>query len=118
MVQIFGTWCPNCMDESKFLVDWHQKNKANGVEIVGLSYEVKDDFNYAVKRLEKVKSRLGIEYDLLNHVLSYPTLIFIDREGEVRKVHTGFSGPGTGHYYEDFVQEFQEFTKELIDEKA
>ncbi len=135
LVQIFGTWCPNCMDESKFLIDWHEKNKDKGVEIIGLSYEVKDDFEYAVKRLAKVKDRLGIKYDLLvagtsdkeeaaktlpmlNHVLSYPTLIFIDRKGEVRKIHTGFSGPGTGHYYKDFVEEFEAFTQELIDEKS
>ncbi len=133
LVQIFGTWCPNCMDESKYLVDWFSKNKSKGVEIIGLSYEVKDDFAYAVKRLEKVKSRLGIEYDLLvagtsdkeeaaktlpmlNHVLSYPTLIFIDRQGEVRKIHTGFSGPGTGRYYDAFVKEFESFTQELINE--
>ncbi|MEQ8714810.1 MAG: TlpA disulfide reductase family protein [Cyclobacteriaceae bacterium] len=135
LVQIFGTWCPNCMDESRFLIDWHEKNKDKGVEIIGLSYEVKDDFEYAVKRLTKVKDRLGIKYDLLvagtsdkeeaaktlpmlNHVLSYPTLIFIDRKGEVRKIHTGFSGPGTGHYYKEFVKEFEAFTQELIDEKS
>lgn len=135
LVQIFGTWCPNCMDESKFLVDWYKRNKAKGVEIVGLSYEVKDDFDYAVKRLDKVKNKLDIGYDLLvagtsdkeeaaktlpmlNHVLSFPTLIFIDRKGEVRKIHTGFSGPGTGQYYDNFVKEFNSFTKELLEEEA
>lgn len=135
LVQVFGTWCPNCMDESKLLAGWYDKNRDRGVEIIGLSYEVKDDFDYAVKRLDKVQTRLGIGYDLLiagtsdkaeaaktlpmlNHVLSFPTLIFIDRKGEVRKIHTGFSGPGTGHYYDDFVKEFYEFTELLIDEEA
>jgi hypothetical protein len=54
---------------------------------------------------------------MLNRVLGFPTTIFIDREGEVRKIHTGFSGPGTGVHYEMFVEEFNTFMNELLDNK-
>lgn len=133
ILQIFGTWCPNCMDESKFLALWHQKHQQEDVEIIGLSYEVKDDFAYAAKRLKMVKEKLGINYDMLvagvadktkaaatlpmlNHILSFPTTIFIDKKGDIRRIHTGFSGPGTGVHYEDFVTEFEGFMEELLAE--
>ena len=54
---------------------------------------------------------------MLNKVMSYPTTIFIDKKGKVREIHTGFSGPGTGKYYEEYVQEFNGLISKLVDEK-
>ncbi len=133
LLQIFGTWCPNCMDETIFYSDWYNKNKDKGVEIIGLAYEAKDDFEYAKARVEKMKEKYNVNYDyviagvydkeaaaktlpMLNHVLSFPTTIFIDKKGEVRRIHTGFSGPATGKYYEDFVDDFNSFMNQLISE--
>ena len=133
IVQLLGSWCPNCMDETTFLADWYQKNKDRGVEVVGLAYEKKDDFEYARKRVQKMANRLGVDYQfliagtankkaaaetlpMLNHVMSFPTTIFIDKEGNVRKIHTGFSGPGTGEYFHRFVEEFGLFTDKLLAE--
>ena len=53
---------------------------------------------------------------MLNHVLSYPTSIFIDKMGKVRKIHTGFNGPATGEKYEEFKKEFEDFVDELLEE--
>jgi len=134
LVQIFGTWCPNCMDETMFYRDWYEKNKDRGVEIIGLAYEVKDDFDYAKSRVEKMKKNLNVNYDfliagtsnkseaaktlpMLNHIMSFPTTIFIDRQGNVRKIHTGFSGPATGDYYTKYVDEFNFFMDSLLSEK-
>ena len=133
LLQIFGTWCPNCMDETKFYSEWYKKNKDKGVEIIGLAYEAKDDFEYAKARVEKMMKKYNVDYDyviagvydkeaaaktlpMLNHVLSFPTTIFIDKKGEVRRIHTGFSGPATGKYYEDFVDDFNSFMNQLINE--
>ena len=54
IIQLFGTWCPNCMDETIFLTDWYDENKDRGVEIIGLAYERKDDFTYASERVKKM----------------------------------------------------------------
>ena len=133
LLQIFGTWCPNCMDETKFYANWYDKNKEKGVEIIGLAFEAKDDFEYAKKRVEKMKEKYHVNYDyviagvydkeaaakslpMLNHILSFPTTIFIDKKGKVRRIHTGFSGPATGVYYEEFVEEFNAFMSELLNE--
>ena len=135
ILQIFGTWCPNCMDETRFYADWYSKNKDKGVEIIGLAYEVKPDFDYARNRVLTMKEKLSVPYDfviagtsttksateslpMLNKVMSFPTSIFIDRKGKVRRIHTGFSGPATGSYYEEYVLEFNSFMKELIEESG
>ena len=53
---------------------------------------------------------------MLNHILSYPTTIFIDKKGSVRKIHTGFNGPATGKEYDDFKAEFEGFIELLNNE--
>jgi len=133
IVQIFGTWCPNCMDETKFLTKWYDENKARGVEIIGLAYEAKDDFDYAKSRVEKMKKKYNVQYDfliagtndkeeasktlpMLNRVISFPTMIIIDKNGDLVNIHTGFSGPGTGKYYDEFVQEFNTKMDSLLSE--
>jgi thiol-disulfide isomerase/thioredoxin len=133
ILQIFGTWCPNCMDETKFLTQWYNENKGRGVEILGIAYEAKDDFDYAKKRVLKMKKKLNVPYNfviggtldkeeasktlpMLNQITSFPTTIFIDKEGKVQRIHTGFTGPGTGMYYEQFIKEFNETIDELVAE--
>lgn len=133
IVQLFGTWCPNCMDETKFYADWYRRHKNEDVEIIGLAYERKDDFEYASSRVKKMIEKLDVGYDfliagvsskeaaseslpMLNRVMSFPTSIFIDKNGQVRNIHTGFSGPGTGVYYERYVEEFNELMDKLLAE--
>lgn len=123
IVQILGSWCPNCMDETSFLSDWYRKNRDKNVEIIGLAYELKPDFDYAKSRVEIMKKRYDIDYEILiagegntksasaslpmlNEVISFPTTIFISKTGEIMKIHTGFSGPSTGDYYDEFISDF------------
>jgi len=133
LVQLFGTWCPNCMDETKFLADWYRKNKDLGIEIIGLAFESKEDFEYASSRVKKTKEKLNAGYTFLiagvsnkekasgalpalNQVIAFPTLIYIGRDGNVKKIHTGFSGPGTGVYYERWIEEHEELVHRLLAE--
>ena len=134
ILQIFGTWCPNCMDETKFLSQWYRDNKDRGIEILGLAYERKADFDYASSRVKKMKERLKVDYDfviagtddkkkasetlpMLNEVLAFPTTIFIGKDGNVKHIRTGFEGPGTGVYYEQFKERFNEVVNELLAEE-
>lgn len=131
ILQLFGTWCPNCMDETRFLTDWYAQNNNRGVEIIGLAYERKADFNYASDRIKKMKEKLNVTYDfviagvndkvkagetlpMLNKVVAFPTTIFIGKDGKVKHIHTGFSGPGTGIYYEQFKESFNQKINELL----
>ncbi|WP_031528495.1 TlpA disulfide reductase family protein [Dyadobacter crusticola] len=134
IIQIMGSWCPNCMDETNFLQPWYEKNKDRGVEIIGLAFERSDKPEVANPKITKMVERFGIQYPvvlagtstdeatakalpMLNKVMSYPTTIFLDKKGKVREIHTGFSGPGTGKYYDEFVTEFNTLMDKLISEK-
>ncbi|MCW5911680.1 MAG: TlpA family protein disulfide reductase [Cyclobacteriaceae bacterium] len=134
IVTLTGSWCPNCMDETAFLAPWYKANKHRGVEIIALSFERKDDLDFVRERIDKLVKRFDAEYDFLfagladkkqaaeklpalNAVLSFPTTIFIDRTGKVTKIHTGFSGPATGKYYEEFVRDFNEEVNRIVGEE-
>ena len=133
IVTILGSWCPNCLDENGFLSEWYKTNHQRGVEIIGLGFERKDDFESAKSSLTNLKNRLDIEYEILfagksgtesaskalpdlNGISAFPTTIFIDKKGNVRKVHTGFSGPATGKFFEEFKTEFNEVINRLLSE--
>ncbi len=133
ILQLLGTWCPNCMDEIQFLAPWYDANKTRGVEIIGLAYERKADFDYASTRVRKMMEKMHVNYDvliagtdkkgepaktlpMLSAVAAFPTTIFIGKDGKVRKIHTGFSGPGTGEYYEQFKKEFNATVDALLNE--
>ena len=131
IVTLTGTWCPNCMDETRFLVDFYSTYKAKGVEIIALDYERVLDSATVKKSISKLKKQLGVEYPvlfagtndreeaaktlpMLNRILGYPTTIVIDKKGIVRKIYTGFSGPATGADYVSFKESFLRFINKLI----
>ncbi len=135
IVQIMGSWCPNCMDETAYMVNYYKKYQPKGVEVVGLAYERTTDFARSKKAVQQVKDRFNVVYPLLitgftpargeaakslpmmEKVLGFPTTIIIDKKGDVRKIHTGFSGPGTGEHYIEFITEFEKLTDDLLAEK-
>ena len=63
------------------------------------------------------KAKASETLPALNRVLAFPTTIFIGRDGKVKHIHTGFSGPGTGIYYEQFKERFNQIVNELLNEK-
>lgn len=132
ILQIMGTWCPNCMDESEFLSEYYLKNKDRGFEIIGISFERTNEFAKAAEYLVRVKNRFNITYPLLyagttgkeniarvfpelKNFSGYPTTIYLDREGRVVKVHTGFNGPATGSDYEQYQSEFYSTMEKLLE---
>jgi len=133
VLQILGSWCPNCMDETNYLAPWYEQNKARGVEIIGLGYERMPEYDKAAARLLNMKQRYHIGYDLavagvsnkdsvaaslpqLAKFLGFPTTIFLDKKGVVRSIRTGFSGPGTGKYYEEEKAHFNRTVDKLLKE--
>ncbi len=135
VVQIMGTWCPNCLDETKYYVEYLKQNKNEDLEFIALSFEyakTEEKALLAINRLIEVlevpypillaqysttnKKKANEKLPMLNQVLSYPTSIFIDKKGKVRKIHTGFNGPATGEKYVEFKKEFESFIGELLAE--
>jgi thiol-disulfide isomerase/thioredoxin len=133
IVQIMGTWCPNCLDETKFLVDYLQKNSKEKIAVIALAFEYAKTEEAAFKAIIRLKDRIGVEYPILlaqyggidkemaqeklpmlNHVFSFPTTIIIDKKGDVQKIYTGFNGPATGSNYDSFKKDFHNFILQLL----
>ena len=130
IIQIMGSWCPNCMDETKFLSNWYNKNRKNNIEIIALDYERFSDTTIVNKNIRRLKKRFDINYHvlfagssdkkeaaltlpMLTRVFAFPTTIFLNKEKKVVKIHTGFSGPATGEEYEKFIAWFDSVVKKL-----
>ncbi len=133
IVEAMGTWCPNCMDEALFLKDLYEKYREQGLEIVGLCFEDKT-FEASQPKMQRFISQTGAGYTFLyagprgkgalqnvlyvaDGALAYPTTLFIDRKGTVRRVETGFSGPGTGVHYESLTAGITGFVEKLLNEQ-
>lgn len=135
LVQLMGSYCPNCLDETKFYSKYYEENKDRGLEIVALAFENAKTEDKAIKGITRMKERVGLNYEILlaqigtndkgkaqekmpmlNKVVSYPTTIYLDRTGKVRKIHTGFNGPATGEKYKNFEAEFEAFLNTLLSE--
>jgi len=131
IVSILGSWCPNCLDEMAFLAPWYEENKERGIEVGGIAFERKDDFDYARKAITQLTERYHTGYPVLfggevgkesiagalpelDNFSSYPTTIFLDRQGKVRRIHTGFNGPATGLFYQEFIDEFNTLVDSLL----
>jgi thiol-disulfide isomerase/thioredoxin len=133
IIQIMGSWCPNCMDESAYLAELYKKYKGKGLEIIGIAYEKTDNIDKATRNLTRLKDRFGIEYDILitgltgkakaseslpflNKVMAFPTTIIVDKKHMVRSIYTGFNGPATGKLYEEYKQKNEALINKLLKE--
>lgn len=131
IVQITGSWCPNCMDETRVLVDMYKKYQKYGLEIVAIDFELKDDFSNFQQCVYRLQSDLGVTYPvlfgglankkeaakkipMLNHIMSYPTMILLDKNKDVKQIHTGFNGPSTGELYRTFIDELASNIEEIL----
>lgn len=133
IVQLFGTWCPNCNDETRYLGELHERYGARGLAIVGLAFELTGDFARDASQARKYAAHHKLRYPLLvagvcdrqkaserfpllDRVRAYPTTLFVDSKGVVRAVHQGFSGPATGSAHVKLRQDFERLIETLLAE--
>jgi thiol-disulfide isomerase/thioredoxin len=133
IIAIGGSWCPNCHDEAAFLEPLYQEYRSKGLEVVSLMFEHFGDFERAAAATTRFRQQYGIEYTtliagvsdldeagkklpMLSQFYGFPTTVLVDRKGQVRKIHTGFSGPATGEHYTQFTAEFRKNLEQLLAE--
>ncbi len=132
VIDIMGTWCYNCMDATPLLQQLYSEFGKEGLEVVGLAFEISDNPELAKKNLTLFKKRYGIAYTILfcgntkdeniepklraqlNDFYGYPTTLFVDKKGLVKEIHVGFKGPGTGEEYQHQVQQYYKIVKDLL----
>jgi peroxiredoxin len=133
IVTLAGSWCPNCHDEAAYLAPLYRQWRERGVEIVTLMFERFGDFAQAATATRTFRQQFGIDYPTLiagvsdkddaasklpelNGVFAFPTTLFIGRDGTVRSIHTGFSGPATGAHYQALQRDFAARVEALLSE--
>ncbi len=133
VVDIMGTWCHNCMDEAPLLQQLEDQYGSKGLEVVGVSFEINDDRELAKKNLKLYQERFGLTFTILfagsiddanvnsrlrsqlDNFFAYPTTLFINKDGKVQAIHSGFKGPGTGTEFQSQMREFHDLAKKLVE---
>lgn len=130
LVNITGSWCPNCHDEAPFLEELYRKYRGQGLEIVALSFEEAEQLKNPA-RLRAFIKEYGIEYTVLiagepgqaNDKLpqavnwnAWPTTFFLGRDGRVRSVHAGFPSRASGEFYSAAKRDFIALVERLLAE--
>ncbi len=132
LINVMGSWCPNCHDEAPFLAELYKKYRAKGLEIVALSFEEADQLKDPT-RLRAFLKRYGIEYtvllcgdtseakDKLSNAANWdawPTTFFVGRDGKVRSAHAGFPSKASAELYTKAKEDFTAQVERLLAESA
>ena len=135
LVQLFGTWCPNCRDETNFLKEYLASHETGDLQVVALAFErYGADDERSREAIRRYRENMDVEWPvllagsndkreagralpMLNKVFSYPTLLFVDRENRVRRIHTGFNGPATSKYAA-FTESFDASMQALLQDDS
>lgn len=131
IIDIFGTWCPNCHDEAPVLEKLYRKYHEQGLQIVGLAYEYVDDTPRDLRQIAIYRAKFGVTFPLLLsgttdqgqiaktlpqlvNFGAFPTSIYVDRNGHVRAILAGFTGPSTGEKFQQVQQRMDELAREIV----
>ncbi len=136
IIQLMGSWCPNCMDETAFLSEYYNKNKNRGVEVIGIAYEYSTDAKRSKNSVGKFKERFNVKYPLLiapvalsdpqktaktlpqlTEISVFPSTIVLGRDGKVKSITSDFAGPGTGEYHTKYIADFEKKIDKLLEDK-
>ncbi|MEZ5963649.1 MAG: TlpA disulfide reductase family protein [Planctomycetota bacterium] len=128
---VFGSWCPNCHDATDALVDLSQRYRTRGLRVVGLACELTDDLERNRQVLQTYSRRHGVEWPILlvgsadktqaaaalpflDRIVAYPTVVFVDKRGNIRDVYTGFTGPAARREHQALVLDWRTRVEELL----
>jgi len=131
IIELFGTWCSNCNDLAPLLVDLYRRHREQGLEVLGLAYEMSADDAYRRERVAAYRAQHGVEWEVLipkgppedlfavgpaqvAPIEGVPVTLFLNRDRTIRAIYTGFWGPATGGTHEKAVATFQRLTKEIL----
>jgi thiol-disulfide isomerase/thioredoxin len=131
LVNVTGSWCPNCHDEAPFLADLYRRYRDRGLEIVALDFEEPEQIA-DLTRLRWFVQHYGIQYTVLVggdpddvnkkipqlvHLNSWPTTVFVGRDGLVKSIHAGFASPASGDFNGQLKAEITARVEALLAEK-
>jgi thiol-disulfide isomerase/thioredoxin len=136
IIQLMGSWCPNCTDEGKVMAAMYKKYGGRGLQIIPVAFERIDDIAENKKTLQKQMVQLNCGYEAyvgraegkgkeraqnvfpqLEKIMAFPTMIMLNSKGEVLHIHTGFNGPATGAYYTKDILQLEKWIVQALEKK-
>ena len=131
IIQIMGSWCPNCLDETNYYKALFEKYKSQGLKITSIGFEYGATRRIQRKKLKRFADKAEIPYPvylggaankktasvlfpMLSEISSFPTSLFLNEKGDIVFIHTGFNGPGTGIYFEEYKKETEDIIENLL----
>ena len=131
IIQIMGSWCPNCLDETNYYKALYEKYKSQGLKITSIGFEYGATRRIQRKKLKRFVDKAEIPYPvylggaankktasvlfpMLSEISSFPTSLFLNEKGDIVFIHTGFNGPGTGIYFEEYKKETEDIIENLL----
>ncbi len=118
---VTGTWCPNCHDEARYLVQLYSQYHSKGLEIVALDFEEADQLQ-SHQRVNAFIKQYKVPYTYLLagtpdemwdkvpqtvNLNTWPATLFIGRDGRVKATYSGFAGSGQRHLQRRIERRFR-----------
>jgi len=135
LIEILGTWCPHCRDASTFLARLQSEYGPQGLDVLGLAFQLSGDFERNVGDLQRYRKRYGADYPMLlasnsapvspeeffpplSGSFAFPTFLFLDRRGRVRAAYTGFRDAAAGSEHEAMKARWQTLIEQILRESG
>jgi len=135
LMQILGSWCPNCMDESRYFQELQEKYGSQGLQVIGFAYERHTEKALARNAIDKMTRDLELDYPIfhagkankqdanadfaqLDTIISFPTSVLLNRRAEIKWIHSGFNGPGTGADYKQYTRDFERLLLSVLNDAS
>jgi thiol-disulfide isomerase/thioredoxin len=127
---VTGTWCPNCHDEARYLVQLYKQYHDKGLEIVALDFEEADQL-HSLTRVNAFIKQYGVPYTYLIagtpdemwdkvpqavNLNTWPATLFIGKDGKVKATYSGFAGAASGIYNSELKDNFVSIVDRLLKE--
>lgn len=131
IIEIMGTWCPNCKDASVFLSSLHEEYADQGLRIVSLAFELTGDELRDRQQIQIYIDRMHLPFPVLyagqadkatasaslpfiERVKAYPTFIVLNEFGGVVMTYSGFNGPATGQKHIEMRRNFVRIIRDVL----
>lgn len=132
IIEVFGSWCPNCQDAAVYLAELHERYSSRGLAITGLAFELTGDHERDAKQVRQYVQRNGAHWPILlagtsdkglasdalpvlDRVRAYPTMIFLDRTGRVLGIYTGFTGPAAAEPHAEMRRQIETLIERALE---
>lgn len=106
IVNLMGTWCGGCIKEAPYLVEYYNRLKEEGLEVISIAFD-RTPKDAAIDAINIFVNNHNVNYTVLyggtsnkEHVESvvqglrlfrgYPTTIYMDRNHKVQFIQSGF----------------------------